>query len=97
MINNVFEYILCPAIRRNSPRKIKLNSSNSDMDFVEIGYKYQDIILRFSGELLSGPRSQGYLTSFGRFVDKYEAYKIAIFCGQIGIKDRDYLIETDIY
>ena len=56
---------------------------NTDIHKCEIGLRHCDIFSRFPGELQRGPKSQGFITSKGRFVTREEGEKIARNCGQI--------------
>lgn len=77
------EYILCSAIRRKTPRTCQpYRAGENEICEIEIGYRHHDIIQRFGGEVLD-LHSQGFYTSKGRFVDRYEASRIALKAGQI--------------
>lgn len=83
-MDNKLEYILCAAIKRNKPHKPDPYYDN-DLAQIEIGYRHHDIISRFyKHNVLSQKISdQGFYTSKGRFVNRYEAMEIAYNCGQI--------------
>lgn len=40
---------------------------------IEIGFRHHDIYQRFEGELSLKNKDQGFYTSKGRFVDRFEA------------------------
>lgn len=87
MIDNNKEYILCAAIKRKATRSHKngcpyWDGINDIMD-IEIGYRHHDIYQRFGKELSSNPYHQGFYTSKGRFVGRYEGMKIAYEAGQL--------------
>lgn len=88
MIDNSKEYILCAAIRRKQPREgyPYWEGTNDIMD-IEIGYRHHDIFHRFNNkgnyEVSILMEDQGFYTSKGRFVDRYEAMKIAYEAGQV--------------
>ena len=88
MIDNNKEYILCAAIRRKQPREGSpyWEGTNDIMD-IEIGYRHHDIFHRFNNrgdyEVSILMEDQGFYTSKGRFVDRYEAMKIAYEAGQV--------------
>lgn len=84
MIDNSKEYILCSAILRKEPKSQILY--NTDIHKCEIGLRHCDIFSRFPNELRRGPKSQGFITSKGRFVTRDEGEKIARNCGQINGK-----------
>ena len=88
MIDNSKEYILCAAIRRKRPREGSpyWEGTNDIMD-IEIGYRHHDIFHRFNNkgdyEVSILMEDQGFYTSKGRFVDRYEGMKIAYEAGQV--------------
>lgn len=84
MIDNTKEYILCAAIKRVKPHKHDPYYDN-DLAKIEIGYRHHDIISRFfkRKEVSTKLSDQGFYTSYGRFVDRYEAMEIAYNCGQV--------------
>lgn len=96
MIDNSKEYILCAAIRRLKP-KITDNENSpyykgtNDILNIEIGFRHHDIYQRFEGELSIKNKDQGFYTSKGRFVDRFEAAYIAEQAGQCKVlhKNRD--------
>ena len=91
------ERILCSAIRRLAPRE-KCNYHQNDINLVEIGYRHHDIFIRFKGEVSEKPEDQGFYTSNGRFVGRYEACKIAKESGQIEVDDeKTILYYEDLY
>lgn len=99
MIDNSKEYILCAAVRRRFPRECEGNpyhEGTNDILNIEIGYRHHDIYQRFNDrtkhksieecplELTS--KAQGFYTSKGRFVDRYEAMEVAYNAGQVSEK-----------
>lgn len=94
MIDNNKEYILCAAIRRKVPRDCKpYHEGTNDICKIEIGYRHHDIYQRFnnSDDYDKSPLSfdmddQGFYTSHGRFVNRYEGMKIAYEAGQVSEK-----------
>lgn len=85
-MDNTKEYILCAAVRRKSKR-FSTNGSpywegTNDICDIEIGYRHHDIYQRFGEEISMKPKDQGFYTSKGRFVDRYEGMKIAYEAGQ---------------
>lgn len=96
MIDNSKEYILCAAIRRLKPKATDNENSpyykgTNDILNIELGFRHHDIYQRFEGELSLKNKDQGFYTSKGRFVDRYEAAYIAEQAGQCKIlrKNRD--------
>lgn len=96
MIDTTKEYILCAAIRRKIPKSIKgkpYHDGTNDILNIEVGYRHHDIYMRFSDELSKNPYDQGFYTSKGRFVDRFEGMKLAIECGQVpkskGLKTKE--------
>lgn len=82
MIDNSKEYILCAAIKRKQPRDCKPYYPNTnDICNIELGYRHHDIFHRFDGEM--SECEQGFYTSKGRYVDRYEAMEIAYNAGQV--------------
>ena len=92
MIDNSKEYILCAAIKRKTPRPNAQHSYSApefnDIHNIEIGYRHHDIYVRFDYEsedcpLIMTNEAQGFYTSKGRFVDRWEAMEIAYNAGQV--------------
>ena len=88
MIDNSKEYILCAAIRRKHPREgSPYWEGTNDIMNIEIGYRHHDIFHRFNNkgdcEVSNRMEDQGFYTSKGRFVDRYEGMKIAYEAGQV--------------
>lgn len=85
-MDNTQEYILCAAIKRLSPKNIKHNpyyKGTNDILNIEIGFRHNDILLRFQGEVSKNPRCQGFYTSKGRYVNRTEAMDIALSAHQV--------------
>lgn len=86
-MDNTKEYILCSAIKRKYPKLTTLNSpywdGTNDIVNIEIGYRHHDIFQRFKDEVSKNPYHQGFYTSKGRFVGRYEAMKIAFESDQL--------------
>ena len=96
-MNNKVEYILCAAIKRLEPKKCSPYWEGiNDICNIEIGYRHPDIFQRFKGEVSKSPKDQGFYTSLGRYVDREEAAKIALNCGQITEQKR-LLYSEDLY
>lgn len=85
-MENKKEYIICAAIKRNNPRECIKHYYENDLYDIEIGYRHCDIFARFGDEISKNPYDQGFYTSKGRFVDRYEAMMIAYKCGQVDVK-----------
>lgn len=90
MIDNSKEYILCAAIRRKFPNECTpYHAGTNDICNIEIGYRHHDIYQRFRYEtqdecpLSFEMNDQGFYTSKGRFVDRYEGMEIAYNAGQV--------------
>lgn len=95
-MRNDVEYILCAAIRRRKPREcIPYREGMNDICGIEIGYRHHDILQRFGKEELEADK-QGFYTSRGRFVDRKEAYRIAVEAGQVRGKEK-MLFSEDLY
>lgn len=94
MIDNSKEYILCAAIRRKTPLTCEpYYVGTNDICNIEIGYRHHDIYQRFNDRetypdyadcpLSIKMEDQGFYTSKGRFVDRYEAMELAYLAGQV--------------
>ena len=87
MINNSKEYILCAAVKR------------LDGGF-DCGYRHNDIYEKVPQENVTKTYEtdffygMGFLTSKERFVDRYEAWQIALNCGQVQPKDYEKIRKT---
>ena len=82
MIDNTKEYILCAAIKRKEPRDCTPYWPNTnDICNIELGYRHHDIYQRFGGVM--SECEQGFYTSKGRYVDRYEGMEIAFNAGQV--------------
>jgi hypothetical protein len=103
MIDNTKEYILCAAIKRKESRDCKpYHPNTNDICSIELGYRHHDIFHRFDREM--SECEQGFYTSKGRYVDRYEAMEIAYKCGQVSAevalnKQENYnkLFSEDLY
>lgn len=83
-MDNNKEYILCAAIKRKVSKECQpYHEGTNDICSIEIGYRHHDIFQRFRDELDNKPKSQGFYTSKGRYVDRKEAMKIAYEAGQV--------------
>ena len=99
------EYILCAAIWFDDGNKYPHQPKNIDIGLVFCGYGHANIFQQIGGtmgerrDLGIREREQGFLTSKNRFVDRKEAAKIAIKCGQIEkVKYfKDKLDSCDLY
>ena len=100
--NSKREYILCAAIKRLNPVKVKnynyqtINQHLDDIYSIEIGRRHNDIIARF-GKLHLDVTKQGFYTSWGRFVDRKEALQIAKDAGQVEETNFNQLYSEDLY
>lgn len=78
VMDNKQEYILCAAIKRIEGKNCNpYYDGMNDICDIEIGYRHHDILQRFQGEVSRKSKDQGFYTSEGRFVDRYEAMLIA--------------------
>lgn len=75
------EYILCAAVLKRTSDL--LHWSDGDIYDVELGLTHSDIYERHAGGLKEYPGAMGFMTSHGRFVDRWEAMEIAYNCGQV--------------
>lgn len=90
------EYILCAAIKRIEPRETNCGYYNNDIHKIELGYRHHDIFQRFPEEVSKKPIDQGFYTSYGRFVNREEAMKIAFNSDQVNRK-LNKLYSEDLY
>lgn len=98
--NTNIERILCAAVKRKIPHpREPYESDTNDICKVELGYRHHDIWMRFSkNELSPEPEDRGFFTSKGRYVNRKEAYAIALLAGQISREDGEsILISEDLY
>ena len=95
------EYILYAAIKRLKPVSVvayNYKTSTKEQDdiySIEIGRRHNDIMARFGKKVLD-VNQQGFYTSYGRFVDRKEALKIAKDAGQIELEN-GILYSEDLY
>ena len=96
-MENKKEYIICAAVKRVKQRDCIKHYYNNDLYDIEIGYRHCDIFARFGDEISKNPYDQGFYTSFGRFVGRYEGMMLAWLAGQIDDKTalRSGLTEED--
>ena len=86
-MDNKKEYILCAAIKRIEPKNcMPYYESTNDICNIEIGFRHHDIFQRFPGEVSKKSEDQGFYTSNGRFVGRYEAMLIAWKAEQVSAK-----------
>ena len=96
------EYILCAAIKRNTPINVVSKNyktytlDDDDIYSIEIGRRHNDILARFGKDVLC-VMQQGFYTSFGRFVSREEALQIAKEARQVGKTDANQLYSEDLY
>ncbi len=97
------EYILCAAIKRKTPIDVKSKNyktntlEDDDIYSIEIGRRHNDIFARFGKSQLD-VIEQGFYTSWGRFVSREEALKIAKEAGQVSEDINDSrLFSEDLY
>ena len=82
-MDNKKEYILCAAIKRETPRDSGSYSNGNDLDKIEIGYRHHDIYKRHYDEVSMDPEDCGFYSSKGRFLTRKEAMKVAYEAGQV--------------
>lgn len=89
MIDNSKEYILCAAVKR------------LDGGF-DCGYRHNDVYEKVAHEDVMKVYEidffygMGFLTSKERFVNRYEAWKIALECGQVKPKNYEKIRQRGI-
>ncbi len=109
-VENTEEIILCSAIWFDDGRVYEGQPVNIKSGFVVLGHRHFNVysnmlvFLRFLEhdeeeikKFLKIERKQGFLTSKNRFVDRKEAYKIALNAGQIRERKNKRLFSEDLY
>lgn len=106
------EYILCAAVMLErkyrkteepftfkNPKVQEGWGKNDDIYDIAIGRRHCDIYWRYGEMVEKNPNSQGFYTSYGRFVDRKEAYMIAYNAGQVGgvFEANKLLYSEDLY
>lgn len=101
------EYILCAAIYYNDGNKYREQPLNIESGIIISGRRHNNAFMTllqlkpdFDANLIKP--MMGFITSYNRYVERPEAYKIALEQGQIKkreIDDDDYniLISEDLY
>lgn len=97
MIDNNKEYIVCAAVKRKETHDCEAKMNYRDLYDIELGYRHCDIFHRFPGLMSTKPSDQGFFTSRGRFVNRKDAMKIAIDCGQVNDNNFSELYSEDVY
>jgi len=94
-------YILCSAIHILDGKLYSNQPYNIDTGLVVSGRRHSDCYTTLMGlcfKFVDGYKDiQGFITSDNRFVDRYEAYEIAVVSNQIEIRYNRLLISEDIY
>lgn len=96
------EKILCAAIHYRDGEEYPHQPKNINSGYVICGHRHHNIfiIANLTGVITLGfDHEQGFLTSANRFVDRYEALKIAELNFQIIDKHKsvDELMSEDLY
>ena len=98
MINDSKEYIVASAIHYDDGLEYPYQDIYGiETGFVLCGFRHPMIISilptiffykaeQRNSKLQKNKTTQGFITSYGRFVDRHEAYEIAFDCGQIKSK-----------
>ena len=84
----IIEKILCAAISNPSESDLSLNP------LIYCGFRHNNILWQ-SKKVSRNPKHQGFLTSFGRFVSREEALKIALKSGQV--KENETVHATKLF
>jgi hypothetical protein len=95
------EYILCAAIHFQDGQKGYMHQPNNiESGFVVCGRRHHNVFTTVA--MIGGPkyrpydRVHGFLTSQDRFIDRFEAAKIALEAGQIKYEVKE-LYSENIY
>lgn len=107
------EYILCAAVLKKeeyvtplwdrmtfkNPSKQEKYGQYDDIYICCIGRRHCDIFDRCYDMVERNPYSQGFYTSHGRYVNRKDAYKIAMEAGQISgeYNENGILFSEDLY
>lgn len=89
IIKNAPEYILCASIHFDDGKKYHGQPFNIETGIVLSGWRHSNIFPQIGGlvrerqELGIYEKEQGFLTSKNRFVNRKEAFCIAVMMGQI--------------
>ena len=90
---NKTEKILCAAIHEPSESDLSLNP------LIYCGFRHNNILWQ-SKKVSRNPKHQGFLTSFGGFVSREEALRIALKAGQVKENEtvhNNKLFSEDLY
>ena len=94
-------YIICSAIYVLNDKIYKAQPRNIKEGFVITGRRHSDCyntLICLNYDINKNFEDiQGFLTSNNRFVDRKEAYNIALECGQIEERENKLLISEDLY
>ena len=95
------EYILCAAIYYNDFIKHEQQPFNIKTGYVVCGLRHCNCFaIAQMITTIRHPQIQGFITNFGKFVDRKEAFNIAEKAGQLldmGTKSERSLISEDLY
>ncbi len=108
MINTSREYILCAAIWFDDGKKHHHQTVNVLTGFVVCGQRHHNAL--HTAHAIAGTETyqefkdkcgilsqmQGFVTSYGNFIDRKEAAKLASLTGQI-TKETECLFSEDLY
>ena len=94
-------YIICSAIYVLNNRVYKGQPRNIKEGIVITGRRHSDCyntLICLDYDMIKNYEDiQGFLTSNNRFVDRKEAYRIALESGQIEEREHELLISEDLY
>lgn len=94
--NNQHNKIVCSAI------KFHINKDGVDNDVVLCGARHHQIFMQLVA-LGFNPKEgykeieQGFVNTKGEFLNRKDAYKVALEAGQIKVKDSEELMSEDLY
>ena len=97
MIDNRKEYILCAAFKLKQKCEYAdlYSEPHREVFSMALGLRHADIIYKYM-DAIDQSDLGGFCTSKGRYVDREEAAKIALECGQIS-EEKRLLYSEDIY
>lgn len=102
MMKDKIEYILCAAVHYQDGQKYLHQPRNIETGYVVYGRRHHNCFI--TKQILAGENAphienvQGFITSYDRFINRKEAYQLAVDNGQIehnGISST--LMSEDLY
>ena len=92
-IDNKEEYILCAALHIRD--NITYVAEPVETGFIILGYRHIDCLRSLVRIRKTLPNEEGFITSKNKFVDREEAYVIALGAGQIKYDSGSHSLTSD--